>query len=175
MKRLLNSIYNSIESPNIDAAEKGLQDLRLLIERFTMNRYDQEYQGEYADLFNDKNLLDKKLSQSDLTDLKRFIFYILINHPHLSTLAAKCLKVLFDKSIRLGISNLIELYCEKDDHTTCELIFAITNYGDFDYFKNEEILSAFRKVVHKGGSYSKEVIETEINTYRLHFEPNFQL
>ena len=154
--------------------EHALIDLRFIIERCTMNRYGEEEVSDYFKLFYDKKLTDYRLKNEDLIFIKYFLFFILFNFPDRAVLIAKCIKLLFDKSIREAICSAIEIYMKIDDHATCELIFAITNVGDIqNYFANKRIRHLFIKISKFGGKYSREAVIQEMNIYKKEVDPNF--
>lgn len=167
MDGVIQNILSRIESNDKNAFERALADLRLIIERFTQNRYDDKEIPNYLILFNDKTLIEYRLQDKNLKIIKYFLFFILFNFPDRATLTAKCIKVLFDTSIREGVCRAIEIYMEEDDHTTCELIFAITDVGDIqEYFSNQRILRLFKKIAVIGGKNSRGVAKAQLDYYK---------
>lgn len=171
MDGILQNLLAQIESNDRKQFECALLDLRLIIERFTQNRYEDEETSNYLLLLNDKSLIDYPLSKEELEIIKYFLFFILFNFPDRAVLIAKCIKVLFDKSIREAVCFALEVYMEKDDHATCELMFAITNVGDLpDYFLNKRILDLFQKIAVIGGVNSKEVANAQLYYFKKYFK-----
>jgi hypothetical protein len=144
----------------------ALLDLRLIVERYTQNRYGEEELGNYQLLFNDKSLLSYRITAEDLLYTKHFLFYLLFNNSDRAVLAAKCIKVLFDKSSWNAILAGIEFYMYRDDHTTCELIFAITDLDDDEWYSFGGAVELFEKVSKMGGEYSKEAAESALELHR---------
>jgi hypothetical protein len=144
----------------------ALLDLRLIIERRTQNRYGDEEVGNYRLLFSDKSLISYRIAFEDLLFAKHFLFYLLFNNSDRAVLAAKCIKVLFDKSSWDAICAGIEYYMQRDDDTTCELIFAITDLDDAEWCSLNNIVELFEKVSKMGREYSKQAAESALELYR---------
>jgi len=89
-------------------------------------------------------------------------------------LAAKCIKVCFDKTLQESICNGIQIYHKLDDDVTCELIFAITDFGDFDYFSDKRIVAEFKNVLKYGGNQSQSIILNQFNLYKENIDKNFE-
>lgn len=124
MNRYILDIVSKIGDKK--SAERSIQDLRLLIERYTMNRYSKDDEHEYMILFSDQSLLHVRLTQEDINAIKIEIFYMILRYSEYSVLFAKCIKVFFDSELWGAIRKCIYAYINEDD-TICELIFAITD------------------------------------------------
>ena len=166
MNDILDDILIKIQSNQQKKFENALLDLRLLIERYTQNRYGEDEIKNYILLFTDRSLINYRLNNEELIQIKYLLFFLLFNFPDRAVLVAKCIKVLFDINVREAICAGIELYMKKDDHATCELIFAITNVGDEEiYFSNKRIIDLFIEVSKFGGEYSKEAANNQLKYY----------
>lgn len=169
IKNIIEDAQRTDESNFIPA----LDDLRLVIERNTMNRYGDADKDEYLKLFHNKHLIHHEISENDLVVIKYFLFFLLFNFPDRAVLAAKCIKVLFDESVRSAICAGIETYLKRDDNATCELIFAITNIGDIEnYLGNERIKSLFIEISRFGGEHSKAAVIQELSLFKKGFDSN---
>jgi len=170
MDNILKDLLSKAQAKKQKEYENALIDLRLIIERCTQNRYSDEGIANYLLLFYDRSLINYKLNNESLIFIKYFLFYALLNFPDRSVLVAKCIKVLYDISIREAICSAIEINLRKDDNTTCELIFAITDLGDAEsYLSDKRILNLFIDISKFGGENSKEVANAELNYYKEHF------
>lgn len=166
MDKKIKHIIKKAISNDQDQIETALLDLRLVIERFTMNRYGDKEIPKYLLLFNDKSLIDYHLNNDKIDFIKYFLVYLLFNFPDRAILTAKCIKVLFDISIREVICTGIEKYLTIDDGTTCELIFSITDVGDYEiFFSNQRIINLFKNVSEYGGEYSKAAAIAQLNFF----------
>ncbi len=162
MNHVISLLLEEAQCGNEDVFDKALSDLRFLIERETMNRHGAEDRKEYEQLFFKKELIEYSISQREIDLIKYFLIYLLLNFPDRSLLTAKCLKVFFDQSIEEAICSAIEIYMDKDDSTTCELIYAIVNaYQDQSYLSNDRVRTLFNKIREFGKKHSKEIIEAE--------------
>jgi hypothetical protein len=168
MEQTLQSLIDNILSNEREKFESGLLDLRLIIERYTMDRYTEEDRNSYMLLFQNPSFNEFKLDEKTLDFLKYLLFYAILSFPDRSTLIAKCIKVFLDESLREAICAVIEIYMTKDDDTTCELIFAITNLGD-NFFENERIFNLFTRVANVGGKSSREAVNAQFDYYKKNF------
>lgn len=169
----LPELLSRAQSTRREEMENALLDLRFLIERATMNRYNTDDEDEYKILFTDQTLLGVKLNADHLVTIRYFLFFLMLNYPDRAVLTAKCIKVLFDTSLREGIINLIRIYMEKDDDATCELIFAIMNVGDHYHINNRDTLDVFKTILQKGGASSREAVLNSFNYYKRHHNNSF--
>lgn len=172
MDNILTSFFNEAQSEDKGTYEPSLSDLRFVIERFTMERYNMNEENDYLKLFYVKSLINYRLDLEKLILVKHFLFYLLLNFPDRAALTGKCIKVLFDRSIYEAIYTAIEVYMEKDDLATCELIYAITNSVDTQaYLKNERIFELFQRILKFGGKYSQNLVKDEFE-FRKKFFPD---
>jgi hypothetical protein len=160
MDDTVKELFNKAKS--LGQSEKALSDIRYLIERNTMNRFGESEKLDYLETFYDKALIDYRLNDDNLEVIKYFLIYLLFNFPDRAGLVAKCLKLLFSTEIREALCTAIEFYMTKDDHTTCELMYAITDVGDpGTYLSNKRIFELFVKLSKHGQEFSKSnAIET---------------
>ena len=174
MNTTIKKILNEAQDIEKIKFERALVDLKFIIERYTMNRYGDSEVKDYLKLFYDKSLVYYKLKKEELTSIKYFLFFILFNFPDRAVLTAKCIKVLFDESVREAICTGIEIYMEREDDVACELIFAITNLGDMqNYFNNKRIRDLLIKVSKFGGENSKKATIQQLSLFKKEFDPNF--
>jgi hypothetical protein len=167
MDIVINKLLNESQSIIKDQYEKALSDLRFVIERYTMNRFNKKEENDYLKLFYNHDLIHYRIDIQDFDLVKKILIYILFNFPDRAVLTAKCIKALFDHSISEAICNGIETYLKKDDLATCELIYAITNsYEDQSYLQDDRILKLFQEISMQGGTYSRAIIEDELNSMR---------
>ena len=160
---MLEELIDNAQSDDQKRFESALLDLRLIIERFTQNRYSEKGVKDYLLLFSNKEFINYRLNSEQLKLVKHFLFFALFNFPDRTVLVAKCIKVLFDTSVREAICVAIKHYMKIDDDATCELIFAITDIGDFEnYLSNQKIHDLFTEVSKFGGQYSKEAVTKRI-------------
>ena len=116
-----------------------------------MNRYSQEEVSDYLGIFYDKSLISYKLENRDLNLLKYFLIYALFNFPDRAFMIAQCIKVLFDTTIRFAICAGLEQFMHDDDITTTELIYAITNIGDYEtYCKDVQFINLLSRISKEG-------------------------
>lgn len=163
MDQMLNQLIQHIQSENRYEFTSALSDLRLVIERFTMNRYEEKEMKDYYNLFGDKRLVDYKMQKDDYFLVKNFLFYALLNFPDRSLLTAKCIKVLFDNSALEAICNSVEFFSTKNDETTYELILAITDVDEFgERYNNKRIMDLFVYISEFGGELSKELVKCDL-------------
>ena len=160
---MLEELIDNAQSDDQKRFESALLDLRLIIERFTQNRYSEKGVKDYLLLFSNKEFINYRLNSEQLKLVKHFLFFALFNFPDRTVLVAKCIKVLFDTSVREAICVAIKHYMKIDDDATCELIFAITDIGDFEnYRSNQKIRTLFKDVSKFGGKNSKEAVSNRI-------------
>lgn len=167
MDSIIKHLIFQSESEDENQFEEALTDLRFLIERKVMNRFDESEESDYLKLFYNKKLIDYKIADDDFRLIKQSLVYLLFNFPDRSILIAKCLKVLFDHLIVEALCNGIEVYMRKNDLATSELIYAITNsYDNQSYLKNSRIFQVFQEVALSGGKYSAEIVKDEFKFYQ---------
>jgi len=170
MDNVIKEILIGSQSDKREVFKNSLQDLRLIIERYTQNRYSEDGISNYLLLFCDKSLISYRLKTEDVNYLKHYLFFMILNFPDRAVLIAKCIKVLFDTTIREAICGAIELYMEKDDDTTCELIFAITDFGDIqNIFSNKRIFNLFIEISKSGGENSREAVRSQLRNYKDYY------
>jgi hypothetical protein len=166
MDDALEKLCTGAQSEMSNEFESALFDLRLIIERHNQDRFDEKQTANYLTWLRNKKLIDYRFDQRYLTPIKHFLFFILFNFPDRSVLVAKCIKVLFDKSAWTAICAGIKIYM-KDDDTCCELIFAITDLDDNDWYDRQEIVGLFEEIRRSGGEYSRYAAESALKFSRL--------
>lgn len=172
MNKIIENIFSKAQSKERVDYETSLLDLRLLIERRTMDRYSNKELSDYLLLFHNADLISYRLNEKELVIIKYFLFYSLFNFPDRAVLIAKCIKVLFDQSLIEAICAAIKLYMVSDDDTTCELIFAITDSGDLTYMSNGQITDLFSEIIKIGGPHSQQAVKAQIDLFKEYFVPN---
>ena len=167
MDCILENLLLNIQSADPEKYEPALLDLRLIIERHSMNRYDESELDDYLIIFHDITLIDKKLTNEEFIFLKYFLLYSLFNFPDRATLTAKCIQVLFDETIREAIcAAAIEIYMNDNHDATCELIFSIADLGDI-FLENDKVFNTFKKIFTYGGPYSKEIVTSLFEYFKV--------
>jgi hypothetical protein len=170
MDSTLKKLLSDSQSENASIFVNGLSDLRYVIERFTMNRYDKKEEDDYLVAFYDKDLISYKIEKNDLPFIKHFLIFLLFNCPNRAVLTSKCIKVLFDSSIIEAICNGIIIYLY-DDHTTCELIYCVQNAQKYiEYLKNETVIKTWKQIEQHGGEFSREAIKFDLKSILKNYE-----
>ncbi|MBX3256100.1 MAG: hypothetical protein KF862_18330 [Chitinophagaceae bacterium] len=168
MDEVIKSLIERIESVNDETSMRALSDLRLVVERFTMNRYEEKEESDYRILFYDKTLIDYRLKEDDYDNIKYFLFYILLNLPGKAFFIAKCIKVLYDETANEAICSAVEVFLRKNDEVTYELLLALIDQDQSEIrFVNQRIVALYNKVLNQGGKLSKDLVINDLNYKEL--------
>src|ERR1700752_1699011 len=110
MKKVILDLIGLTQAKDKNVFEKALSDLRYVIDRFTMDRYSVDEEADYSSIFYNKNLVECRLKSEELNYITHYLFFALFNFPDRAVLIAKCIKSLFDISVREAICTAIECY-----------------------------------------------------------------
>lgn len=140
----------------------SIKDLELLIERHTQDRY---FEIEYLSLFTNKKFYDVVLEADEANHIVYFLFFLLLNFPDRSPLTAHAVTKCYNFHILVAVSQGIELYMNKNDITTINLIKHITN----SYYLNlldKNIINIFNNVIKNGMPESKAFLIEEFQFFK---------
>ncbi len=168
MREDLKTLFGNVLSVSPAVYEPALCDLRFVIERHTMGRYSEKEHTDYLLLFYNKNLIETRLENDEVVDIKYFLFYILFAEPRKANLASRCIRVLYDKSITHGICNAIRVYINDVD-TVCQLIYAITDIDDYSFINDKYVIDTFEMVNEFGKEESRNLIKKTIDFINKNF------
>jgi hypothetical protein len=132
----------------------SIQDLELLIERHTQNRY---HEVDYKILFNTKALFNIVLEKEDADNIVYFLFYLLFNYPDRAAHTAYAIKKCYNYNILEGCYRGIKIYMQSDDFATINLMEGIIN----NYATEElpqHVLILFESVKLNGLPYSRDYV-----------------
>lgn len=146
-----------------DSHITAINDLALLLERHALNKYDDETFQQA--LSHRPDLAALHLNGSDVTSLKHFLFFLLMNYPDRAALSARCLVKCYDASLTPGICQAIAAYWQQDDAATCRLTDAITYAQGYDQF-SETVLTWFKKLHTEGLPETRKTMSQKFSYYK---------
>lgn len=132
----------------------SIQDLELLIERHTQDRYGEE---DYKIGFFSKSLFSLELTKEEGDDIVYFLIYLLFNFPDRAGYTAHAIKKCYGYFILEACICGIQIYKDKDDFATINLIEAIVNNWELDKIP-EKVWDLFNSVSQNGLPRSVEYL-----------------
>lgn len=160
---VLEELFNDTTATDLAAGREAISYLELLIEKHTTKRLEA---SAYDELFTGRPaLLPLLLTPQDLTNIKYFLFYLLMNYPDRSAAAARCLVKCYDKTMLEGACRAIDAYWQQCDETTCYLTDVITHSGSFEEF-GDRVLPLFRKLKAEGLPETRKVMAAKFAYYK---------
>lgn len=135
-----------------------IQDLELLIERHTQQRYGEE---DYKIGFYSKKLYYYTLRQEEADSIVFFLCFLLFNFPDRAGYTAHAIKKCYGYEILDVCCNGIRIYMNKDDFATINLIEFILNSMQKEEIP-EIVWEVFNSVIKNGLPYSIEYLKERI-------------
>ncbi|MBO9730875.1 MAG: hypothetical protein J7623_19705 [Chitinophaga sp.] len=160
---VLEELFKDTAASDLAAGREAIHYLELLIEKHTTKRladaaYDELFAGRHT-------LLPLQLTAQDLTNIKYFLFYLLMNYPDRSAATARCLVKCYDKTLVEGACRAIDAYWQQCDETTCHLTDVITHSGSFEDF-GDRVLPLFRKLKEEGLPETRKSMAAKFAYYK---------
>ena len=163
---ILQQLFEQCQAPLDAGATAAINDLSAIIERHTLKKYgDAEYDARLA---HRPELQQLHLEDSDLTAVKHFLFYLLLNYPDRAATAARGLVKCYDPAITEGICQAIELYWQKDDEATSCLTDAITYARSYEQF-GDRVMTLFKKLHQEGLPATRKNMAVKFAYYRKYY------
>lgn len=162
MQILLEQLMTDCQAAPAQAIP-AFADLAALLERHALNKYEDPAGAEK--LVHRPDLAALRLETADMTALKHFLFFMLMNYPDRAAAAARCLKKCYDPALTTGLCQAIALYWQQDDAATLQLTDAITQSQGFDQF-SDTVLSWFKKLEVEGLPETRKGMTQKFAYYR---------
>lgn len=150
-----------------ERAIPALNDLAALLERHTLNKYEDPASREK--LAHRPDLADLRLGTGDVTAFKHLLFFLLMNYPDRAAAAARCLKKCYDPALTTGLCQAIALYWQQDDAATVQLTDAITYSQEYDQF-SDTVLEWFKKLAAAGLPETRKTMAPKFAYYRKFYD-----
>ncbi|QJB33025.1 hypothetical protein HF324_17190 [Chitinophaga oryzae] len=148
-------------------ASQALGDLAALLERHALNRYEDPAGAEQ--LVHRPDLAALRLEPAEMTALKHFLFFMLMNYPDRAAAVAHCLKKCYDPALATGLCQAIAVYWQQDDDATVALTDAITYSQGYDQF-SDTVLSWFKKLATEGLPETRRNMTQKFAYYRKFYD-----
>ncbi|NLR66453.1 hypothetical protein HGH92_19245 [Chitinophaga varians] len=162
MQILLEQLMSDCQAAPVQAMP-ALTDLAALLERHALNKY--EDPAGSAKLAHRPDLSALRLTAADVTSLKHFLFFMLMNYPDRAAATARCLKKCYDPALTTGLCQAIALYWQQDDAATTQLTDAISQSQGFGQF-SETVLTWFKKLAMEGLPETRKDMAQKFAYYR---------
>ncbi|MBC9911849.1 hypothetical protein [Chitinophaga varians] len=166
MQILLKQLMTDCQSAP-EQAMPALSDLAALLERHALNKYEDPAGGEK--LAHRPDLAALRLEAGEVTSLKHWLFFMLMNYPDRAAPVARCLKKCYDAALTTGLCQAIARYWQQDDAATVQLTDAITQSQGFDQF-SETVLSWFKKLAAEGLPETRKSMTYKFAYYRKFYD-----
>jgi hypothetical protein len=140
-----------------------IQDLELLIERHTQQRYGEE---DYLIGFYKKDLFTYHLTSEEADSIVYFLTFLLFNFPERAGFTAHAIKKCYGYDLFEACYNGINLYMQKDDFATINLMEFILNNMTRDQIP-PKVWDLFNVVLQNGLPYSIKYLNKRVFSQNL--------
>ena len=168
----LEELVQDVQNPHFEVASQAITDLRLMIERFSLNRQNHPtYKEMYSALLGNKS--ERNLSTTEFSEVIDLLTSVLQSGSPLAIQAAWALGRTADLEVSVELIKCLERWGTNSDDFNAALLSALSDEHGFPYggrYRWGQLIELTHEIAIKGGHRTKEIAQVLISTHLQQME-----